>query len=563
VDSAATPAGVSDAGLGTPDGAEGPADLLVIAGAILSMDPAGTAAEACAVRDGTVLAVGSEQELAHLLGPETRVLRTDGVVLPGLTDAHFHPTWGALDLARGLDLTDVGPLGEVAARVAAEAARLPAGAWVLGWGLDPNVFEGTVAGRAFDADTGGHPVALRMRDAHSLVVNGAALRAARITGEETFDDRSSIAVDADGPTGHILELGAMALIDAVVPADTLEVQADRVFDVLTKMATVGLTGGHVLDFFDPALEVLRVLEETRELPLELRCSPMVAPDSPREEWERIAALQGTRGRRWRVEGVKFMIDGTVDGGTAWMEAPDAYGENTGSIWRSTDTYRAALEFFVDRGIPTATHAIGDGGVRFVLQCFRALGDRVSAAAHRIEHIETIPDDLVPMFAEVGIAASMQPIHGTHHTRADRSDNWSIRVGDERAAHGWRCRDIRETGAILALGSDWPVTPVDPRAMMADAQLRRPVAAPGIAPVQPEQGLTALMAYEGYTTHAARAAGLGATEGRIAAGYAGNLTILARDPLELSPEEQAKNPVLATVVRGVVVHLDPALVPGES
>ncbi|WP_258566701.1 amidohydrolase family protein [Leucobacter luti] len=275
---------------------------------------------------------------------------------------------------------------------------------------------------------------------------------------------------------------------------------------------------------------------------------MVPPGANEAVLAEFAALQGLHGRRWRVEGVKFMIDGTVDNGSAWLAAPDCYGEGLRSIWTDTEAYRHALRYFAERGIATATHAIGDRGVAFVLDAIESLGATAQLAAHRIEHIETIPDDTVPRFAALGVAASMQPIHGTRHTRADRSDNWSIRLGDERAGHGWRCKDLRDSGAVLALGSDWPVTPFDPREMMAETILRFPLAQPELAPVQPEQALSAREALEGYTVHAARAIGA-ADEGTITPGARAALTVFAGDPLALTPQELATVGVVATYVDG--------------
>src|SRR5690606_14436819 len=120
---------------------------------------------------------------------------------------------------------------------------------------------------------------------------------------------------------------------------------------------------------------------------------------------------------------------------------------------------------------------------------------------------------------------------------------------ERRARGWRCRDLRDIGVTLALGSDWPVTPYDPRAMMADSILRRPVERPHMKPVQPEQALTNRMALEGYTTHAARAEGRPEEAGRIAPGYRADVTLLAADPLACTPEELAAARVLGTFVAG--------------
>ncbi|HKT55251.1 MAG TPA: amidohydrolase family protein, partial [Microbacterium sp.] len=310
---------------------------------------------------------------------------------------------------------------------------------------------------------------------------------------------------------------------------------------------------HVMDFADDSRALVEALESDGDLPVRLRFSPMVLGGASAADLAAVAALQRTGGRRWGVHGVKFFIDGTIDNGSAWLEHPDVYGQGTTSVWSDPAAYADALGYFVERGIPTATHAIGDRGVHYVLDALEATGAARLLAAHRIEHIETIPDELVARFRALGVAASMQPIHGTHHTRADRTDNWSVRLGPERAARGWRCRDIRDAGGILALGSDWPITPYDPRAMMADAILRRPALRPDVAPVQPEQALTALMALEGYTSHAAAAAGLSDVTGTITPGKRADLTVFAADPLATPPEDLAHVPVLDTVLDGIPVR----------
>ncbi|WP_311214880.1 MULTISPECIES: amidohydrolase [unclassified Arthrobacter] len=528
------------------------ADAIILAGTIHTLDPHMPTATALAIRDGRIAAVGRFADVEQHRGPNT-VIRDfgDATIVPGLNDSHTHVVFG-LDLARGLQLTDLGPLEEVHRIVADAATAAHLGGWVIGWGLDPNLFTDIgFSGRSFDDATGPVPMFLRMRDGHSAIVNSAALAAASITGPVDFPDESLIDVDDDGtPTGYLVEFSAMDLVTKVLPQEGFDIRAERLAGLLKGMAAVGITSTHVMDYAEGSGKLAAHLESTGDLPLRLRFSPMVNAGASMEELEEAAALQGTGGRRWRVEGVKFFIDGTIDNGSAWLEKPDIYGENNESVWTDPDDFQKALGFFVERGIPTATHAIGDQGVRYVLEALEAAGDSRGLAAHRIEHIETIPDDLVARFAELGVAASMQPVHGTHHTRADRTDNWSVRLGAERAAHGWRCRDLREAGVTVALGSDWPITPYDPRAMMADSILRRPVERPDVEPVQPEQALTALMALEGYTSHAAAAAGLGAETGAISVGKLADLTVFEQDPLLVTPEELAKTAVVTTFVGGL-------------
>ncbi|NWN89606.1 MAG: amidohydrolase [Micrococcaceae bacterium] len=510
-------------------------------------DPASV--NAIAIRDGRILEVGNDTHLRELADEHTVIDDMPGAtVTPGLTDGHTHIVFG-LELTRGVQLADLS-LHEVRDQLAAAARQVESGTWLFGWGVDPNIFTETgFDGRIFDDVTNDRPIFLRMRDAHSAIVNTAAITAVGLTGNETFPDESAVVVDETGaPTGYLLELAAMDLVYSQAPTESMQERVERLGEVLNGMAQAGLTGTHVMDFHPGSQEVLERYEAQAELPLRLRFSPMVPPGSSQEQLDEIAAQQGLHGRRWRVEGVKFMIDGTIDNGSAWLTEPDCYGESLHSIWTDPQAYRDALRFFAEKGISTATHAIGDQGVSFVLDAIEALGDIASRASHRIEHIETIPDQTVARFAQLGVAASMQPIHGTRHTRADRSDNWSQRLGEVRAARGWRSADLRRSGAVLALGSDWPVTPYDPRVMMAESIIRRPVAQPGLDPVQPEQGLTALEAFEGYTNHAAKA--IGATdEGQIVAGAQANFTVFTADPLHLSAEELAEVRVLATFVQG--------------
>src|SRR5699024_4730798 len=367
---------------------------------------------------------------------------------------------------------------------------------------------------------------------------------------EKFTDKSRVVTNDQGePTGLLLELSAMGLMQAVLPEPTLEQVVADVGKVLNDLADQGVVTGHVMDFGGQSRQYMEALEAQGPLPLNLRFSPMCTPAMGRDDWKELVQLQRTGGMNWMIEGIKFFIDGTIDNGTAWLESPDCYGESTESVWTDPAGYREALAYFIAKDIPTATHAIGDAGVLYALESIAAARKPGSQVPHRIEHLETVPPELLERFAEVVAVASMQPTHGTLFTLRDGSDNWSIRLGEERAVRGWRCRDVRDRGIVLALGSDWPVAPSDPLAVMADAQLRRPVLEPDVTPVQPEQALTVREAYEGYTAHAAKAAGHEAQAGMVRAGMVADLTILEHNPLRLTPTEQVKNQVMMTFVHG--------------
>ncbi|MFF8509445.1 amidohydrolase [Streptomyces sp. NPDC015492] len=516
-------------------------DLLLVDARVRTPEPSGHTT--VAVRDGLITALGDDADARAWRGPGTEVVDLAGATLtPGLTDAHSHPVWG-LEMADGTDLSGVTDLDGL--RAALRAAERRDG-WVIGFGLDHNAFGGRPVHRDLVEDVlDGAPAFLRLYDGHSALADGNALRAAGIDGPRAFAQLSEIVCDADGrPTGHLVEHAAMDLMTPVLPARPYAERRDRLVGLLREMAATGLAAAHVMDLGGTDVPgLLTALEEDGDLPLRLRLAPWCMPGVTAEELDGLVRLQERAGRLWAVGGVKFFMDGTVEGGTAWLEHADCHGRGTDAFWPDPAAYSAAVRHLHRAGVGTATHAIGDAAVRHVLDTVEALG--AGGPRHRIEHIETVPDDQLGRFAALGVVASMQPPH-TAYTRADHTDEWSRRLGGERAARAWRCRDLREAGAHLALGSDWPIAHHDARQVLATARAPRGAASA-------RHGLTGLMALEGMTSHAAFAAGEERIAGRIAPGCRADLTAFAVDPVEAPADELADAPVRLTVAGGRITH----------
>jgi hypothetical protein len=526
------------------------ADLILAADTVHTLVAGAAPVQAVALADGVVVAVGGRDDVQDWRGPRTEVLDLGAATLsPGLVDGHMHPVMG-LQMTVDVDLSGAADLEEVQRRMSAAAAGRSREDWVQGWGLDPNVFGGRpVTSAPIEAAVAGRPAFVRLFDAHSALATRRALAIAGVDGPRSFGMRSEVVCDEEGrPTGLLLEVAAMDLVAAHVPRDSVAVRAAQLRQLLTEMAATGLTGGHVMDLLGDSRAVVEAAEQQGDLPLRLRFAPWCLPGLDADGLAELIHLQGAGGQRWSIGGVKFMVDGTIDNGTAWLEQPDAFGESTDSFWPDPDAYTRAVHLFTAAGVPTATHAIGDAAVRHALD---ALDGVAGGVLHRIEHIETLPTALVGRFRRQGVVASMQPTHCTHFTRADHGDNWSVRLGDERANRAWRCRDLRDGGVAVVLGSDWPVAPYDPRGVLAAAQLRRPAGRPDVPPVLVDQSLTALMALEGYTSQAAHVARERA--GRIGVGMRADLTAFLVDPLRVDPDELADAPMALTVVDGVVVH----------
>lgn len=519
------------------------ANLLLIGGQVRTLDPSRPTVSAVAVTGDRIS--GLDHDALDQRGAQTEVIDLQGGVLtPGLVDGHLHPLLGATSF-RGADLTACRTLDDV--RRELRAAPVEDDGWVIGWGMDHNVFAGQdPTNTILEQTLPGLPVFLRLYDAHSALVSEEALRRAGIAGPRTFEQRAEIACDSTGrPTGYLIEQAAMAPVEAILPPRSARDLHARLREVLTAMAATGVAGANVMDAEGDALEVYSRFEETDELPLRLRVAPWCMPG---DDLEPLVAAQDRAGRRWGVGGVKFFIDGTIEGGTAWLEQPDCHGQNSDSFWRDPAAYTKAVQGLAAAGIQTITHAIGDAAVGHVID---SLEHASGPVRHRIEHLETMPSQLVRRLVSSGLVASMQPTH-VSFTRADRTDAWSVRLGRERAERAWVCREIRDNGGILVLGSDWPVATYDARQTLAQARLRRP-AGTGVTPVRAEQALTGLQALEGMTTHTAIADSNEHQAGRIAVGYRADLTAFTVDPVLSPADEVAQAPVLATVSSGLISH----------
>ncbi|MGW6529024.1 amidohydrolase [Streptomyces venezuelae] len=511
---------------------------------------------ALAAAEGRIVVLGDDRDVRALAGPRTRTLDLKGsVVTPGLVDGHLHPVHGA-ELTDGLDLSGCVDLDDVRRALARAKRDLAPGAWLRAWGLDPNVFgDGPVEAAALAPVLDDVPALLQLFDAHSTLASPRALALAGVDGPRTFDQAAEIVCDAQGrPTGLLLEDAACELVERAAPQATREQQRARLARALYGMAAAGLTGGHAMDANGDSLALYADLDTAGELPLRLRVSPWCQPGADADALRHLIELQGTGGTLWRTSGVKLFMDGTVDNGTAWLERPDCHGESTHAFWPDPAAYTHVIGELHRAGVQTATHAIGDAAVRHVLDSVeKARGGDPTGVRHRVEHIETVPDDTVRRFAELGVVASMQPTHCCDFTRADHTDNWSRRLGEERAKRAWRCRDLWDAGARVVLGSDWPIAPYPPLTVMAGARHRRPSRDLSLPPHGPEQALTGLEALRAMTVTPAFAAGEERESGALAVGFRADLSVFAEDPVEAPATELSDVPVRLTVVGGRVTH----------
>ena len=526
------------------------ADVAVLSTTVRTLDPDRPEADAVAFCDGVIVAVGSEAEVREVCDSSTELIDgSDMAVVPGIVDGHIHPF--STDHVAGADLTRCGTLSELHEALAAERSRVGDG-WVRGWGIDYGIFSDTgIDGRLLEPAVGGAPAIVTFMDLHTGLATPRALELAGVTGPVQFAEGAEVVVRDGRPTGELREGAAIDLVRNVIQALTVAERRAIVKRTLKELNSFGVTGVHVMDGSPQTFEMMRELEATGDLTVRATIPFWQHPDTPFEEMERQLELRAEHGRLWRGGVAKFFIDGVIDTGTGWLDEPDAEGAGTKPFWPDPDRYARAVQLFAQAGFQCVTHATGDRAVRAALDAYRAAG-AAPGARHRVEHIETLPDHDLPRFAAEGVAASMQPLH-MQWRRADQSDSWAGRLGPERAARAWRTRDLLNSGALLVLGSDWPVAQHDPRIGMAWARLRR---TPGIkdAPVfEPDQRLTGLEVLCGYTMATATVAGDGGVAGRLAPGCRADLTAFAADPVTCDADDLIALPIRLTVVDGRVVY----------
>jgi predicted amidohydrolase YtcJ len=519
--------------------------LLVLADRVHTM-ATDQADRALLVRGGFVVASG-EADALRRLEPDARVLDLAGTVItPGLTDAHLHLTEWAL-ARQQVDLADAAsPLD--AARLVAERAGSDRNAWVLGRGWNAHLWHGAQPHRSvLDSLFPDRPVALQSHDMHALWVNSTALRAAGVTDATGDVEGGTIVRDEDGPVGLLLE-SAGQLIARVLPVPGTDALVAAVRAAQAELHTLGITGIHSFPGIHttaPApIDVLHRLRADGELRLRvLHHFPLNALDAAIAAGERSGA-----GDPWiRTGGVKMFLDGALGSRTAWMrsayEDGSGFGMNTMPAAEFHDTVRHAAH----AGIASTVHAIGDAAVCLALDVLGQPDLNVAAMPHRIEHMQCCPIDRLGDAAAAGLVCSMQPSH--------LMTDWSVadtQWGRERSRGAFALAELLRHRTVLAFGSDAPVEPVDPRRGLHAAVHRTDADGRPAGGWFPEQRIRPAAALAGYTIGPARAAGLPAPAGTLAAGAVADFAVWERDPLA-ETDSLLNLQCVATFVNGHAVH----------
>jgi len=550
-------------------------ELVIVNGNIITVDAAQPRAEAVAVRDGLILAVGSNDDIRALKGPGTESLDLAGATLiPGFIEAHAHLLYIGRALQE-LKLAEAATWSEVVDIVAQAAQDKPPGEWIIGSGWhqekwreapQPSV-EGYPTNDALSRVSPDNPVLLYHASGHAAIVNARAIQAAGLDADTPSPAGGRILRDARGrPTGVLLDAAIAPMRQAVertrkdtdplqIEIRTRQTAALAVDHALSK----GLTSFQDAGSSFATIDVLKSM--ARENVLRMRLWVMI--NEPNESLAKQLPeyrINGAGGGRLTVRAVKRFMDGALGSRTAWLltpyaDAPDQTGLNVTPPEVIAETARIVR----DHGFQLCVHAIGDRANRETLDIFEAAfagRDLPSGLRWRIEHAQHLDPDDIPRFAKLGVIASMQPIHAT-------SDGpWvETRIGPRRAAAGaYVWRSLLDTGALIAVGTDAPVEDLDPIANYYAAVTRR---LPDGTHFYPEQKMTRTEALHAYTLGNAYAAFEENVKGSVVPGKYADFTVLSQDITAVAEEMIPKTRVLYTIVGGKIEYAAPAEVPEKE
>lgn len=521
-------------------------------------------AEAFAVAEGRVLAVGGLDAVRSAAGEVATEVDLGGTFsMPGINEGHAHLSM----LGEAIDkvqLRDCTSLEEIQQRLLEARAANPEATQLLGvsW-----MFEALGAPRPtremIDAVVSDIPVLLDSNDLHSVWVNTAALEAMGIDRDTPNPVGGEVVRDEHGDaTGFLLETAGIQYAWNYLASTRSDEDLDRFMENAFRVyLETGVTSATDMALDDAQLDALaRKLERDGHLPFPITAHWLLDASGDTEtDLAQVAHVAQRRdeiharfGDRWlRIAGVKFILDGVIDACTAAMRAPYANGAMPGPIWTREAALPVALAADA-AGLQLAMHAIGDAASEIaadlVEACIRENGAD-AARRPRIEHLESVGLDTIERMAQLGITASMQPVHCDPAIMA----NWIAVLGDERAEAGFPWHLFREAGVTLALGTDAPTAPHEAAHNLFIAMTAKSVLDPALEAYHPERVFTPSDALEAMTLAPAFAGKYDAEIGRIAPGFRANITVLAVNPLEDPAEALLGTDVQLVLVDGEVAY----------
>jgi predicted amidohydrolase YtcJ len=543
------------------------ADLILHSGRIYKVDARRGWAEALAVKDGKIIAVGTNKVVQRFRGNNTKLAELDGrMAMPGLVDVHNHHTRGGQ-----LDLFEVSfpaslSFDQILERVRERAGKMAPGEWLSGgiWSSELVSRLGQLSAKAeLDAASQGRAVMLRDDSLHNRWVNSKALELIGITNQTPNPADGEIVRDSGtGEAVGLLVEKASTLAEKVVfrsikdPAGRDIASTRRAVEILN---SYGVTAYQDANTTLPMLKALKALDKKGQLNAWCVASlPVLDTLTGTEVYGEalIARREQYRTAHVRPDFIKLFMDGVPMTRTAAMlepYKPDQRGNAV--VCRSFIPVPEVVRWITraeELGLAVKIHCAGDAAVRDILDAIEIVRDfRGPGPAHHIAHASYIDQKDISRFKQLNVVADLCP--AIWFPCAITVANNEV-LPEERANRYWPNRDLHASGALLAAGSDWPVVGLpDPWFGFEGMVTRRNPKGTYPGALWPEQALDVATVIEIYTRNPATAIGMGEITGSIEPGKSADLIVLDRNLFECDPEDLADTKVLATYFEGRKVH----------
>ena len=538
------------------------ADMVISNGIIYTMDDFNPLAEAVAIREGKIIAVGSEYAVGTYIGSETKILDLNGkTMVPGLIEGHGH-FMGMGYAKMRLDLSTVNNYDELVDMVADAVIEAEPGEWILGRGWhqskwDPEpvpLVKGFQTHEKLSTVSPDNPVWLTHASGHAAFGNAKAMEIAGVTAETEFGFGGEIIKDLQGnPTGVFNER-AQGLISKHVEFEGEE-SSQRALELAVKACLEnGITSFQDAGSGSSSIQAYR--DGLSANALRVRLYVMLSSRDPEllKTWYKKGPEIGTGNDYLTIRSIKLNADGALGSRGAWLL--DDYTDRPGHFGMATQSMEYVYEVSRDglaNGFQVNTHAIGDRTNREVLDQYEKVFNAKPGLAQdhrwRIEHAQHIDPLDIPRFGTMGVLPSIQGIHMS----SDRP--WAIdRLGKKRIVEGaYVWRDLIDSGAILINGTDVPVEPIDPIASFYASTTRQTLKGKPKGGYEPQQKMTRLEALKSYTINAAYGAFEEDIKGSISVGKYADFTVLSQNIITVPDNQILNTKVTHTIVNGVIEY----------
>ena len=529
------------------------ADLIIRDARVWTVNPAQPQAEAVAVLNGRITAVGSDAAVLLWRGPNTRVVDANGHrLVPGFNDAHVHFADGGAALT-AVQLNDATSLKEFVKRIADYAAHAPKGEWIRSGNWDETKWTPAAlpTRQDLDAVTPNNPVSLDRYDGHMIIVNSKVLALAGITAKTVDPPGGVILRDSAGfPTGALKD-AAIELVDHVTPVPTAAQRRRIIENALHEAASHGVTSVQdmTLDYGD--LAVYSQLLREGKLTVRFYGAPPIEKIS---DQAKLGIGHAFGSASLRIGAVKMFADGSLGSRTAYFFEPFTdEPNNRGLLFKDMlplSRTRERLQLADATDLQVCTHAIGDAAISTVLDLYQEIEKRDGPRDRRwrIEHAQHMAARDFERFAQLHVIASVQPYQAIDDGR------WAeARIGHDRASRTYAFRTFIDHGVRLAFGTDWPIAPLDPLLTLYAATTRATLDGKYSQGWFPEQKVSIQEALAAYTLGAAYAEFQEHEKGSIEPGKLADLVLLSQDVLTIAPAAIRDTHVLKTWLGGVAVY----------